>query len=182
LSANFAPRLPTRRLFCAGLGIIATGIAAPPIAARAERSSESEQADRILVLKSKRKLLLLRGDTVVASFVAALGAHPIGPKQFAGDQRTPEGLYEIDAMNPYSRFHLALRISYPNAEDELRARLAGRSPGGDIEIHGMPGGYGHFDPAAGVKDWTNGCIAVGNRAIEQIWSRVTVGTPVEIRG
>jgi murein L,D-transpeptidase YafK len=173
--------VPTRRLFCAGLGIVTTGIAAPLTAFGAETATGAEQVDRILVLKSERKLLLLRADAVVASFVVALGAHPIGPKLYAGDQRTPEGLYQIDAMNPHSRFHLALRISYPNAEDELQAQIAGCSPGGNIEIHGMPSSYGHFDPAVGIKDWTNGCIAVGNRAIEQIWSRVSVGTPVEIR-
>ena len=100
---------------------------------------------------------------------------------FRSDARTPEGLYRVDAVNPRSRFHRALHISYPNAEDMRRARAAGVVPGSDIEIHGLPDRFGDYDPVAFYRDWTNGCVAVGNRAIEEIWASVGIGTPVEIR-
>ncbi len=174
-----APRLIDRRSLLSGFALTAVGLGAT--SARGELAQPPELADRILVLKSERKLLLLRGRAVLGFFPVALGRRPIGPKRFAGDLRTPEGLYSIDAVNLQSRFHLALRISYPNAEDVARARAAGLMPGGDIEIHGMPENYGPFDPVAFYKDWTNGCIAVGNRAIEQIRARTSIGTPVEIR-
>jgi murein L,D-transpeptidase YafK len=154
------------------------GLALQPLEAAA--GSRSESVDRILVLKSKRRLLLLRGGSILATYRVALGAQPIGPKLRQGDSRTPEGHYYVDALNPDSRFHRALHISYPNARDMRRARASGVSPGGDIEIHGMPDSYGHFDPVA-FGDWTDGCIAVGNRAIEEIWASAGIGTPVEIR-
>jgi murein L,D-transpeptidase YafK len=170
-------RFLTRRTMFGGLALTALGLAA----SSAKGEARLEQADRILVLKSERKLLLLGAGAVLGVFPIALGRRPIGPKRFEGDLRTPEGIYWIDAVNPRSRFHLALRISYPNTEDVARARAAGLMPGGNIEIHGMPESYGLFDPVVFYKDWTNGCIAVGNRAIEQIWVQVDIGTPVEIR-
>lgn len=173
--------LLTRRLVFGGLAVTAAGFAAPSAKAQSDAGPWSERADRILVLKSERKLLLLRGEGVLESFPVALGARPVGPKRFEGDLRTPEGLYYIDAMNPHSRFYRALRISYPNEQDMRQARAAGLPPGGNVEIHGMPNSYGRFDPVAFFRDWTNGCIAVGNRAVERIWARVAVGTPVEIR-
>lgn len=175
----YQSRQPSRRQLCCGLVAAVIGLAVPPVPA--EAGTGSEWVDRIVVLKAQRKLLLLRGQSTLATFPIALGARPIGPKLQQGDARTPEGLYRIDGANPHSRFHRALHISYPNAEDMRRARAAGVSAGGDIEIHGMPDSYGHFDPVAFFRDWTNGCIAVGNRAIEQIWMSVAIGTPVEIR-
>ena len=170
------PSLLTRRLVFGGLAVAAMGLARPS----AEAETRAERVDGILVLKSERKLLL-RAGSVLKSFPIALGACPEGPKRFKGNSRTPEGIYRIAAMNPQSRFHRALHISYPNAEDVRRAREAGRSPGGNIAIHGLPNSYGDYDPVAFYKDWTDGCVAVGNPAIERIWARVSVGTPVEIR-
>jgi murein L,D-transpeptidase YafK len=138
------------------------------------------KVDKILVLKSARKLELFADGVVMKTYPIALGANSIGPKRIAGDGKTPEGSYTIDARQPHSRYHLALHISYPNAAD--RASAADRDPGGDIEIHGLPGWYGgplnpvHFD-----KDWTHGCISVGDRAIEEIYAAVEIGTPIEIR-
>lgn len=140
------------------------------------------KADRILVLKSARKLELLHGRTLLKTYPIALGQHPIGTKRASGDGRTPEGTYYIDARQPASRYHLALHISYPNATDRARATAAGRDPGGNIMIHGLPNGYrGPLDPVRFYKDWTDGCISVGDTAIEEIWAAVSVGTPIEIR-
>lgn len=110
----------------------------------------------------------------------ALGAQPIGHKRQQGDKRTPEGTYRVDALNSHSRYHRALHLSYPNEEDMRRAEAAGVAPGGDIEIHGLPHGWDHYDPAVFMKDWTDGCIAVSDRAIDEIWARVRLDTPVEI--
>ena len=140
------------------------------------------KVDKILVLKSARKLELLRGGTVVKIYPIALGANPVGPKHLAGDGRTPEGIYTIDARQPHSLYHLALHISYPSAADRALAAAAERDPGGDIEIHGLPGWYeGPLDPAHFEKDWTHGCISVGDRAIEEIYAAVDIGTVIEIR-
>jgi murein L,D-transpeptidase YafK len=139
------------------------------------------KADHILVLKSQRTLLLMHGDAVLKSFPIALGAHPKGPKRQAGDGRTPEGDYIIDYRFTETPYHMALHISYPNAADAARARARGVKPGGDILIHGMPARFGHHDPVRFFRDWTDGCIAVGNIAIEEIWNAVDDGTPIEIR-
>ncbi|HUZ75934.1 MAG TPA: L,D-transpeptidase family protein [Stellaceae bacterium] len=147
---------------------------------KAEARASGARADRVVVIKSARKLMLLRAGNVLGMFPVALGAHPIGPKREQGDGRTPEGCYRIDGFNSHSRFYRALHISYPNVEDVRRARAAGVAPGGNIEIHGMPNGYGHYDPIAFYKDWTDGCIAVSNRTIDEIWASVGADTTVEI--
>ena len=138
--------------------------------------------DRILVLKSARKLELLKDGAVLKTYPIALGANPVGPKRVLGDGKTPEGIYTIDGRQPHSHYHLALHISYPNAADRVRAAAGDRDPGGDIEIHGLPGWYeGQLNPVHFDKDWTNGCISVGDRAIEEIYAAVEIGTPIEIR-
>lgn len=139
------------------------------------------KADRILVLKSARTLILLRRGVVLRSYPIALGPHPIGPKRFRGDGRTPEGLYVIDGRHAHSPYHLALHLSYPGAADRARARAAHADPGGAIFIHGLPAWYGPNDPDRFYKDWTAGCISVGNTAIEEIWAAVDDGTPIEVR-
>ena len=138
------------------------------------------KADQILVLKKKRELLLLRDGRVLKSYPVALGLHPVGPKRQEGDGRTPEGLYVIDGRAPGSRYHLALHISYPGPEDEAQALAAHRSPGGAIMIHGLPNWYEALTMRL-APDWTSGCIAVSNDAIEEIWDAVDDGTPIEIR-
>lgn len=140
------------------------------------------KADRIVVLKSERVLELLYRGRVMKTYPIALGEHPVGAKRISGDGRTPEGTYYIDARQPASRYHLALHISYPNAADKAQATALGRDPGGDILIHGLPNWYrGPLDPVKFYKDWTDGCVSVGDRAIEEIYAAVPVGTPVEIR-
>lgn len=146
----------------------------------AASSSSFGKADIILVFKAQRVLELLRGGVVLKTYTIALGPHPVGPKQRVGDGKTPEGSYVIDGRIARTPYHLALHISYPDALDRIRARTAHVSPGGEIFIHGMPASYGHFDISRGIKNWTDGCIAVGNVAIEEIWSAVDNGTPIEI--
>lgn len=139
------------------------------------------RADRVLVLKSERALVLLRDGKPLKRYRIALGRDPQGPKQRQGDSRTPEGRYRVDARNSASRFHLALHISYPDAADRRRARRKGVPPGGDIMIHGMRNGFGWIGTLHRLVDWTDGCIAVTDREMDEIWRAVPVGTPVEIR-
>ena len=141
--------------------------AAPDLAPKAE------QADAIRVFKSTRRMELLRDGKVLHSYRIALGDAPIGRKRQQGDERTPEGDYRITYRNAQSRFHLSLRVSYPNQADREQAGKRGVDPGGDIMIHGStPPGY--------TRDWTDGCIAVTNAQIEEIWRLVPVGTPIRI--
>jgi murein L,D-transpeptidase YafK len=141
----------------------------------------SERATAIVVDKADRRLTLLRNGAVVRSYDVALGGNPAGRKSREGDGRTPEGIYAIDFKNPRSRFHLALRISYPNADDRDRAARDGAAPGGDIMIHGLPNGLGWLGAWHRERDWTDGCIAVTNAQIEEIWSLVDVGTKIDVR-
>lgn len=147
----------------------------------AAAAADGGKADRIVIDKSERILTLLRGEQPVRRYAVALGAAPKGAKRFEGDQRTPEGVYSIDYRNADSGFHLALRISYPNEADRVRALEAGLDPGGQIMIHGLKNGQGWLGERHLGDDWTDGCIAVTNAEIEEIWSLVDLGTPVEIR-
>ena len=140
-----------------------------------------DKADRILILKSERKLTLYRDGRLLKTYRVALGGSPEGDKQCQGDQRTPEGTYRIDLKNPGSRYHLSLRISYPDATDRADARRRGCPPGGDIFIHGLGKGFASLGKLHRATDWTLGCVAVTNEEIEEIWKAVEVGTVVEIR-
>jgi murein L,D-transpeptidase YafK len=137
--------------------------------------------DRILVVKSARTMTLMSAGEVVKTYKVALGREPVGAKERAGDHKTPEGEYLVDSKNSKSRFHLALHISYPSATDRERARKLGVNPGGNIEIHGLDPKYAWVGRLHRAMDWTDGCIAVTNAEIEEIWPLVLVGTPVEIR-
>ncbi len=138
-------------------------------------------ADKILVDKSRRLLQLVHGRTVLRTYRIALGRNPLGPKQRRGDRRTPEGIYHVSARNPQSRFHLSLRISYPSPADRARATQQGVDPGGDIMIHGLGDQRSHFGAMHTETDWTDGCIAVTDREIREIWDLVPIGTYIEIR-
>jgi len=166
----------SRGLWLAIVAAIAASAAVPGSAAEPDG-----KADRIVVFKAKRELDLMRGGVLLKAYPIALGGHPIGAKYRRGDRRTPEGVYVIDGRLSVTPYHLALHISYPDATDRVRARAAGVRPGGEIFIHGMPARFGRTDPVRFFRDWTNGCIAVGNRAIEEIWQAVDDGTPIEIR-
>lgn len=138
-------------------------------------------ADRIVVEKQVRRLTVLKNGTALKSYVVALGRNPVGAKQFEGDGRTPEGEYVVSGRKEDSAFHLALRVSYPTATERAAAEAHGRSSGGDIMIHGLRNGLGFLGPLHRVYDWTEGCIAVTNSEIEEIWRAVPDGTVVEIR-
>nr|WP_269751712.1 L,D-transpeptidase family protein [Pseudophaeobacter flagellatus] len=146
----------------------------PPMAAA------HEQADEILVIKSTRALHLRREGETIRSYDISLGAAPEGHKRFESDERTPEGRYEIDWRNPNSVAHLSLHISYPNASDKAAAETAARDPGGNIMIHGLPNGWGALGALHLMRDWTDGCIAVTNTEMREIWSLVPNGTPITI--
>jgi murein L,D-transpeptidase YafK len=154
---------------------------AASFAAAAVLSGAEVAADRVVVNKSKREMLLLRDGRVIRRYRIGLGQSPVGPKERQGDSKTPEGLYSIAGRNPASAYHLALRISYPNEADVERARRAGEDPGGDIMIHGLPNNEPKAEKRRPMTDWTAGCIAVTDGEIEEIWRLVPDGTPVEIR-
>ncbi|MGD8418253.1 MAG: L,D-transpeptidase family protein [Pseudomonadales bacterium] len=141
--------------------------------------ADSPKVNRILVDKSERTLVLFSDGRPIRSYPISLGLNPVGDKRFEGDKRTPEGIYLIDAKNPNSAYHLSLHISYPNERDVRAARARGWDPGGMIMIHGLPTGLikasSKYD-----YDWTDGCIAVSNAAIEEIWRLVDEGTLIEI--
>lgn len=139
------------------------------------------KVDHVVLVKTKHELLLLSGDHVVKSYRVALGRGGLAPKRRQGDGRTPEGLYRIDYRNPASKFHLALHISYPQTADEQRAQRLGISPGGDIMIHGLGREFSWVGSRHLLSDWTEGCIAVTDSEIEEIWELVPDGTPVEVR-
>jgi murein L,D-transpeptidase YafK len=138
-------------------------------------------ADRVVVLKSERALRLVNHGRVIKAYKVALGGDPIGPKTRQGDHKTPEGSYVLDFRNAHSKFYKAIHISYPSARDRAAAREQGASPGGDVFLHGLPNGFGYLGAAHRLKDWTDGCIAVTNAEIDEIWGAVPDGTPIEIQ-
>lgn len=158
----------------AALSILLLTTACAPVGEDAPLPS----ADLVRVDKSERTLTLLANGKAIRTYRGIqLGDAPAGHKRFEGDERTPEGRYTIDARNPASAYHLSLHISYPDAADRARARAQGRSPGGAIFIHGQP----NWLPAGRLPgDWTDGCIALANAEIEELWRAVPDGTPIEI--
>jgi murein L,D-transpeptidase YafK len=150
----------------------------PPQAYIPSPPSTPRTVDFILVDKSDRTLTLLSQGVPVRTYVGLqLGDAPVGPKHFEGDERTPEGRYTIDYRNPRSAYHLSLHISYPDAADRAYAAAHGRSAGGEIFIHGQPNALAEGRMQG---DWTDGCISVSNAEIEDLWSLVADGTPIEI--
>ncbi len=156
-------------------GMILSGLTVPECT-----EASADTADKVFVIKNKRVMFLLREGEILKSYRISLGRQPLGHKVRAGDKRTPEGTYLLDYRNPNSRFHKGFHISYPNEADTARALRLGVPPGGDIMLHGLsslrePLGKGHRR-----EDWTDGCIAVTNAEIEEIWKLVPDGTPIEI--
>lgn len=153
--------------------------AALPSAIPLPEPPQPEQADFLLVDKSARTLTVFSRGRVIRTYTGLqFGDQPFGHKRFEGDERTPEGLYFIDARNPRSDYYLSLRISYPNAADRAQAAALGRSPGGNIFIHGQPN---WMMGARREGDWTDGCIALSNAEMAELWYLVPDGTPIEIR-
>jgi murein L,D-transpeptidase YafK len=135
----------------------------------------------IVIIKSARAMTLERDGQPIKTYKVALGSQPVGAKHQQGNHKTPEGQYFVDAKIAHSQFHMALHLSYPSAEDRARARKQGVSPGGDVEIHGLGKKYGWIGAGHSLTDWTDGCIAVTNEEISEIFRIVPVGTLVEIK-
>lgn len=142
---------------------------------------DEKNIDKILVVKHQRKLYLMSEGNAVKEYQISLGRSPKGKKEFEGDGKTPEGLYFIDGKNPYSNYHKNLGISYPNEKDRKNAEMAGKKPGGLIKIHGMKNGLSYIGKLHRFYDWTEGCIALTNKEIDEIYESVEVGTAIEIR-
>jgi murein L,D-transpeptidase YafK len=147
----------------------------------AQTAGKPLRADRVVVLKKERRLQLLSEGKVIKTYKVALGGDPVGPKIQQGDHKTPEGFYVLDERNPHSRFYKSIHISYPNVRDRAAARRDGVPSGGDVFVHGLPNGYGWLGASHRARDWTDGCIAVTNQEMDEIWLAVADGTPIEIR-
>ena len=143
-------------------------------------STITSSIDKVLVVKSERTLHLLHRGAVVKSYRVSLGKKQ-GPKQYEGDQRTPEGFYWINWRKHSDNFNLAMHISYPNAKDLKRAEESGLPPGNMIMLHGTPEDEEYPDWFFSSLDWTEGCIALSNPVMQEIWSSVRDGTLIEIR-
>lgn len=139
------------------------------------RSYEGPEVTRLVVMKQSRRLYLFSQDSVLKSYSIDLGFAPNGDKKIEGDGKTPVGHYLIDRRNPNSQYHLSIGINYPNEEDIAEAAELGKSPGGDIFIHGRGNGFSMLR-----KDWTWGCIAVTDDEMEEIYAMVRDGTPISI--
>lgn len=147
----------------------------------AQSAAKPSRADRVIVLKKDRTLELLSQGKVIKIYKVALGGDPVGPKTRQDDHKTPEGTYILDSRNAHSHYYKSIHISYPSARDRAAARKNGVSPGGDVFVHGLPNGYGWIGAGHRAKDWTDGCIAVTDQEMDEIWLAVPDGTPIEIR-
>ncbi|MDJ0748871.1 MAG: L,D-transpeptidase family protein [Woeseiaceae bacterium] len=144
-------------------------------------AGEFPLADLVVIEKSTRELHLMQDGAAFRTFRIALGIRPVGDKKQEGDFKTPEGSYILDRRNPNSEFFLSIHISYPNAEDRREARELGVPPGGAIMIHGQPNVPRYSETYYQTQDWTNGCIAVSNSDMIDIWLMTGENTPIEIR-
>ena len=173
--------LPVKRrvipaLLCA-LALLCTGVAS----AADDVIAPAERADAVLVVKGERKLYLLKAGRILRAFDISLGLVPTGPKQREGDFRTPEGRYRLETRNADSDYFLSIQVSYPSEADLVRARAQGVDPGGQIMIHGLPNEPKYDMRRYEGSDWTDGCIAVSNSDMVDIWLMTSESTPIEIR-
>ena len=166
----------TSTAFCRALILVGVISASPILLA-----NDFPVAEKVIVEKQKRKLHLIRNDEIFRTFDIALGIAPVGDKETEGDFKTPEGTYTLDTRNPNSDFFLSIHISYPNSKDRREARAKGIAPGGQIMIHGQPNEPTYSAAYYKKQDWTNGCIAVSNSDMIDIWLMTQNDTPIEIR-
>ena len=137
--------------------------------------------DKIIVIKSQRKMMVFSNNQLIKTYRISLGRKPVGPKQYEGDKRTPEGLYYLNDKNPNSTFHKNLGVSYPDKYDVENAISRGKNPGGDIKIHGIRNGLGFINKFHRLIDWTSGCIALTNSEIDELFDSAQIGIPIEIK-
>ena len=140
-----------------------------PATLRSPVSENLPLVDRVVVRKGERRLLLMHGGNIVRSYHIALGLNPVGQKERSGDYRTPEGTYRLERRNPRSEYFLSIKVSYPNSADTRRARARHWNSGGSIMIHGLPNYLKHEPEYYLTHDWTDGCIAVSNADMVEIW-------------
>jgi murein L,D-transpeptidase YafK len=171
----------SRRKLLRFASVIALAGMSAGIAPRSAAQTASK-IDRIVIEKSKRTLSLMDGTKTLKTYKVALGGQPVGPKDRQGDHKTPEGIYSVDAKNPNSQFYKALHISYANQADRANARKLGVSPGGDVEIHGLGSKWEWLGAKHRLTDWTDGCIALTNEEIDEIYPLIKVGTPIPVCG
>ena len=145
------------------------------------QAGEFPLADQVIIDKSDRELHLLEDGEVIRTFKIALGIRPEGDKKKEGDFKTPEGRYRLDVRNPNSDYFLSIHVSYPDAMDRREASQNGLDPGGSIMIHGQPNLPSRSETYYQTQDWTNGCIAVSNSDMIDIWLMTGENTPIEIR-
>lgn len=145
----------------------------------AEKSQE--KADLVVVEKSKHLLSIYKANKLLASYHVAFGGSPTGNKQKEGDKKTPEGRYILDYRIENNAYHKAFHVSYPNAKDTENARKLGVSPGSAIMVHGQKNGFDWASSIVQRFNWTKGCVALANQDLDQMWSIVNVGTPIEIK-
>jgi murein L,D-transpeptidase YafK len=136
--------------------------------------------DHVLVRKAERRLLLMQGGNVLRSYHVALGLSPVGQKERSGDFRTPEGSYRLERRNARSDYFLSIKVSYPNQDDVKRARARHWDTGGSIMIHGLPNQLKHDLDYYLQHDWTDGCIAVSNADMVEIWMLTPDDVPIDI--
>lgn len=166
----------------ANFALVGLGIVLCSAPARSQQNVPvPDHADLVVVDKSDRKLYLFKAGRVLREFDVSLGLVPNGPKQREGDFRTPEGRYLLDARNPNSDYFLSIHVSYPDESDRARARAQGVDPGGEIMIHGLPNALKRDLTSYKSTDWTDGCIAVSNSDMVDIWLMTRESTPIEIR-
>ena len=146
-----------------------------------EKLPNNAIADKIVVLKSKRQLVLYYKDVVLKTYKISLGGNPTGHKQYEGDNKTPEGIYSISSHGQHNMYHKYLYVSYPNKNDKYNAAKLGKSAGGQILIHGLNKKYAFIKKIHRWYDWTKGCIAVTNDEVDEIYNAVKVGTRIDIR-
>ena len=144
-------------------------------------SQGNQHIDKVLVVKSERKLQLISRGEPLKSYRISLGKQADGAKQREGDRRTPEGFYWIDWRKTSEKYQLSMHISYPNARDLANARDRGVAPGSMIMIHGTPLDEEYPEWFFHTLDWTEGCIAMKNSDMREVWELVKDGTLIEIR-
>jgi len=146
-----------------------------------EKLPSTTKIDSLIVLKSERKMDVYSNGKIVKTYAISLGKQPIGAKEFQGDNKTPEGIYYINDKNPNSVCYKNLGISYPNEEDIAKSKKLGKPTGGDIKIHGILNSKGWVGKFHRWVDWTNGCVAVTNSEMEELYNLVPIGTKIEIK-
>ncbi|MDB6088973.1 MAG: hypothetical protein JWN85_1757 [Gammaproteobacteria bacterium] len=175
------PRILLASVVLTCAAVAARGDALPQAERIMLRSTESLPViDRLVVRKTERKLLLLHGSSVVRSYKIALGLNPVGQKERAGDFRTPEGRYSLVRRNPRSDFFLSIQVSYPNDADLKRAHRNHWDAGGSIMIHGLPNQLKHEPAYYESRDWTDGCIALTNADMVEVWLLTPDNAPIDI--